>query len=249
MISKSLMDQWKKDEKAPFSGWDFSYLKGRWEEEQPGWNYEALARRLVKESKSVLDMATGGGEIFSSFAPFQGRAVGIEGYRPNVAVARKRLRPLGVSVIEASDSGVLPFKNGEFDLVLNRHGAFMPSEIARILKRRGLFLTQQVSGDSLTDLMSFFGVKPQWPDNVLKKVKRKVLEAGLKIKKADEWAGQTKFFDLGALVYFLKAVPWIVDGFSIRAYMHELMKLQKILEKEKVLRFKAKRFFILVEKP
>ena len=60
-----LIEQWKKSEKAPFEGWDFSYIKGRYREGKPDWNYRVIAKKLIKKSNSVLDMATGGGEIFS----------------------------------------------------------------------------------------------------------------------------------------------------------------------------------------
>src|ERR1035441_8736837 len=118
-MKSELITQWKRDEAAVFEGWDFSYIKDRVLEEEPGWDYRALARELVKKSAAVLDVATGGGEVFSSFAPFPGRAVAVEGYRPNVAVARKRLAPLGVQVLEGGE-GPLPFAGNTFDLVRNR---------------------------------------------------------------------------------------------------------------------------------
>jgi hypothetical protein len=38
MIAPELLDQWRKDEAAPFSGWDFSYLDGRYVQEEPPWD-------------------------------------------------------------------------------------------------------------------------------------------------------------------------------------------------------------------
>ncbi|GAI20778.1 unnamed protein product, partial [marine sediment metagenome] len=131
---KNLHSQWRKDYEAPFAGWDFSYLNDRWIEEQPPWDYEALARQLLKKSKAVLDMGTGGGEIFASFAPFPEHTVAIEGWRPNVAIAKRRLEPLGVRILEVDESDELSFADGEFDLVLNRHSAFRATEVFRILK-------------------------------------------------------------------------------------------------------------------
>ena len=43
-LMNDLYSQWKKDEKANFEGWDFSFLKDRWFEEQPPWNYEDEAK-------------------------------------------------------------------------------------------------------------------------------------------------------------------------------------------------------------
>ena len=31
-----------------FSGWDFSYLKGRWHEHPTSWNYQAIIERYLR---------------------------------------------------------------------------------------------------------------------------------------------------------------------------------------------------------
>lgn len=250
-LKSSLLKRWKRDENTPFHGWDFSYLKGRWTEAQPQWDYGTLAKKLVKSSTAVLDMATGGGERFSSFAPFPKHAVAIEGYKPNVAVAKQRLGPLGIKVIAADETKKLPFKDGEFDLVLNRHGGINKAstkEIFRILRPKGKFLTQQVEGSNLRDLLREFNTVPKWKSNTLANVKKYLVQAGFKIKDARAWAGKVTFKDIGALIYYLKAVPWSVKGFSIKTHLPILEKLQKKIEKSGKLMFTYRRFLILAEK-
>jgi 2-polyprenyl-3-methyl-5-hydroxy-6-metoxy-1,4-benzoquinol methylase len=83
---------------APFTGWDFSYLRGRMEEERPTWDYAERVRARFSSVTSLLDMGTGGGEVLASLAPLPARATATEGYPPNVEVARARLAPLGVTV-------------------------------------------------------------------------------------------------------------------------------------------------------
>ena len=34
---------WEREEREPFSGWDFSHLAGRWHEEHPPWLYDGCA--------------------------------------------------------------------------------------------------------------------------------------------------------------------------------------------------------------
>lgn len=36
---QALVRAWKAEKERPFGGWDFSYLDGKWEEEQPPWDY------------------------------------------------------------------------------------------------------------------------------------------------------------------------------------------------------------------
>lgn len=243
------IEQWKKDEAAVFEGWDFSYIKNRYEEEKPSWSYKELARTLVEESDSMLDVATGGGEVLASLAPLPSHAVALEGYKPNVAVAKKNLEYLGVEVLEVNETKNLPFKDGEFDLVLNRHGGLNISETYRVLESNGKFLTQQVGGNNLVDLMDFFDVKPKWPDNILSVVKKRMLDIGFKIKRAEEWKGKVRFFDVGALVYFLKAIPWTVDNFSVDSHLKYLEKLQENLKTKGTLEFTYTRFLIHAKKP
>ena len=243
-----LIREWKKEEKFPFSGWDFSHLKNRMVEEKPPWNYDSLAKKLVRKSKSVLDMGTGGGEIFSSFAPFR-NAVATEGYQPNYIVAKKRLEPLKVNVVKFSNSLTrrTPFKSKEFDLILNRHDAFNSNEIFRILKKDGTFMTQQVEGRNLADLMKVFHSKPKW-NNSFKTAEKNLTEAGLTIEVAKEWKGRVIFKDVGAVVYLLKSAPWIVEGFDVEKNLDHLNKLQRIIDSRKKLIFTQSKFLIKTSK-
>jgi len=246
---KDLYTIWKMEEKASFSGWDFSHLKNRMIEEKPPWNYNSMAKRLVRKSLSILDMGTGGGEIFSSFAPFPAHTVATEGYAPNYIVAKKRLSPLNVKVIKFSNSLTrkMPFKKEEFDLILNRHDAYNSSELFRILKNNGIFLTQQV-GENLRDLMKEFGVKPVWGRWNAELAKKLLRDAGFEIEKYRKWKGKAEFKDVGAVVYLLKAVPWIVRNFSVDKYLPVLEKMQNKIESGNKLIFTEGRFLIKARK-
>jgi SAM-dependent methyltransferase len=244
MVANALIEQWIRDEAAPFEGWDFSYLRGRVVEAEPGWDYLALARTAVGRSRDILDIATGGGEIFSSLAPFPGRARAVEGYVPNLAVARRRLEPLGVQVFQANTASGMPFGDGAFDLVLNRHGGFRPAEVRRVLQPGGVFLTQQVGGDNLADLIAQFGATPKWPNNTLEKVAAELSGLGCEIRRSEAWRGPISFSDVGAVAYFLKAVPWVVEGFAVQSHLETLMRLQAQLEAGRPLQFTYSRFLL-----
>lgn len=249
-MMKDFYNLWKKEEQESFSGWDFSHLKNRMIEENPPWNYNLLAKRLVKKSTAVLDMGTGGGEIFSSFAPFPARAVATEGYPPNYIIAKKRLKSLNVKVIKFSNSLTrkMPFKKEEFDLILNRHDAFNSNELFRILQNNGIFFTQQVSGNNLQDLIEEFNVKTQFKDWNSEIEKKQLEKVGFEIERYEEWKGKVEFKDVGAIVYFLKAVPWVVKNFSVDKYLTILEDFQRKLDVSKRLVFTETRFLIKARK-
>lgn len=244
-----LLEQWKEEETVSFSGWDFSHIKGRIIEEHPQWDYQSRAKKLIEKSTSVLDMGTGGGELFSTLSPFPNHTVAIEGYKPNVKVARKRLEPLGARVIEADPSAELPFNDMEFDLVLNRHSAFDARELFRILRKGGIFLTQQVGGKyDLADLVAEFESQREYTDWSCSKALEMLRSADFTIKEKREWKGRLQFKDVGALIYYLKAIPWIVENFSVDNHLRCLQKLQGRLENGQPLVFTKSRFLLMAVK-
>ncbi len=243
---------WQQEERVPFTGWDFSYLKGRMMEEQPPWSYSARAAEVLQGAASVLDMGTGGGERLLRLREYWPvKVVVTEDYPPNVRLARERLLPLGVrvEVVELTLDGVLPFNDAEFDVVLNRHSGFNPAEVARVLTPGGTFLMQQIDPWWAYDLMEVFHTSPQCPDETLANCVTWFKDAGLAIVTAEDWTGRFTFTDVGAIVYYLKAIPWIVPGFSLATHLDGLLTLQARLEKEGELRFAAKKFLIEARKP
>jgi SAM-dependent methyltransferase len=146
--------------------------------------------------------------------------------------------------VRLTDDGSMPFANDEFDLVLNRHSAFNPREVARILAPGGTFLTEQVHGSWGHDLSAAFDAKPQWPEATLEKYGPPLRAAGLTIVGTQEWSGHLSFTDVGAIVYLLRAVPWLVPGFSVETHLVHLLALQRRLEGGEGLAFVARLYLI-----
>lgn len=244
MLKRDLYKEWKTEESLPFQGWDFSHLEGRAEWEDPPWDYLAMARDLARNSKAVLDMGTGGGELLSALARFSGRAAATEIRPASVELARRRLAPLGAEVIRCDHDRGTPFDDGEFDLVLNRHSSLPLKEVSRVLCRDGTFLTQQVDSHDLWDLRKVFGVSCSG-FNTLASVRHRLVEHGFEIGKAQDWEGTASFKDVGAVVYFLRAVDCVVKGFSVDGYLACLEELQKRLDRGERLVYSQKRFVIM----
>jgi SAM-dependent methyltransferase len=170
--SSELIETWKREEQFPFTGWNFSHLDGRMLEEQAPWSYSTRAAELMRQSTAVIDLGTGGGErLLKLQASWPKKVVVTEDYPPNFKLATERLSPYGVRVVDVplTDTDPMPFADGEFDLVLNRHSGFNAREVARILAPDGAFLTQQIHGLWAYDLIAAFDTKPQWPESTLAK--------------------------------------------------------------------------------
>lgn len=263
MADRDLIASWRREEATPFSGWDFGHIDGRMVDEGSPWSYRALAREALRAVGSAVDLGTGGGERIGSLADaFPRLMVATEGYAPSVTIAAKRLIPLGADVVAygpdparprpsalQDDAPPLPFQDGSFDLILDRHEAYDANEVARVLAPGGIFLTQQVDGRSYADLVGRFGSSPQFPGITLANLVGELERAGLSIDDARSWWGSLEFRDVGALVYYLKAAPWMVPGFSVDRFEAVLLQLQRDLEIAGSLRFGAGRLLIKAHKP
>jgi SAM-dependent methyltransferase len=251
MNPNELIETWKHEERRPFFGWDFSHLDGRMIEGQAPWSYSSRAIELMRQSASVIDLGTGGGERFLRLQKYwPKKVVATEDYPPNLKLATERLSPFGAQVVDVrlADDGLMPFANGEFDLVLNRHSGFNAKEVARILAPGGTFLTQQIHGLWAYDLLAVFDAKSQWPEATLAKYVPQLKAAGLTIANTQEWSGQLSFTDVSAIVYYLKAVPWLVPGFSVETHSKHLLTLQRRLESGEGLAFVARKYLIEAHK-
>ena len=119
-----LRNAWKQEEEAAhIHGWDFSHIHDRYEEENDlPWDYEEIVRQYLHRDLDLLDYDTGGGEFLLSLDHPYSRTAATEGYPPNVKLCREKLLPLGIHFRECHDPSKVPFEDGSFDLVINRHG-------------------------------------------------------------------------------------------------------------------------------
>jgi len=235
---------------AAFAGWDFSWLADRMRQEAPPWNYPSLVRNHLATVHSLLDMGTGGGEFLASLGPLPPETHATEAYPPNQPIAMQRLSPLGVEVHFIEEDSPLPFDDGFFELVINRHESYDHHEVYRILKPGGMFITQQVGElDNLElNLLLEHEKAYQLTDWGLESEIMHLSEAGLSIKRAEKAALKTTFRDIGAVLYYLKAIPWQITGFSIETHFDKLVRLHNFMEWQGKFIATAHRFLIIAHK-
>lgn len=222
-------------ESVSVDGWDFSWLDGRATEERPSWGYQRLLRGRLATVTSALDIQTGGGEVLAGAGPFPPTMVATESWPPNLALATHRLHPLGVVVVATTDERPVPFGDGAFDLVTSRHPVHLWwEEIARVLKPKGTYFAQHIGPASLPELVEYLlGSPPEElahgqvnPDTV----SVQAAAAGLDLVDARQERLRVEFFDVGAVIYFLRKVVWAVPDFTVARYRARLIQMHRQIE-------------------
>ena len=73
-------------------------------------------------------------------------------------------------------------------------------------------------------------------------------EVGWHIVEQKEHFFITRFYDTGAIVYYLKAIPWEVPDFSIDKYFDKLVAIHHLIQREGYLDVPFHMFFIRAHK-
>jgi len=254
MKSNELFDFLVSEAEHPFSGWDFSYINSRFVDAPLTWSYSSKVLPIIRTSESLLDMGTGGGEMLATLAPLPKHTCVTEGYKPNVSVARNKLEPLGVKVVYITNKETLPFNEDEFELIIDRHEYYNPKEVYRVLKEGGTFITQQVGDKNNSKFNSMLNLKKtsanegEWN---LEYATNELEAAGFEILEGKEDFTRTRIFDVGAIAYYLKAIPFDFPDFTVKKYYNKLVEINDYINDNGYLDLDMNnhRFIIKAKKP
>jgi hypothetical protein len=219
--------------------WGAGFLDGRYRPGQVSWDWTAEARPWLDDARRALDMGTGEGGVLAGLVPLPPLTVAYEEWPPTIPAAKAVLRPIGVHLVQAlggadnvgspdrSDRPGLPFASGAFDLVLNRHEAFHPAEVRRVTGVGGTFLTQQVGSDEATSVRALFDLPtdgPVWDASV---AVAQLRAAGWRIDDVREERPLSEFTDIGALVAYVRSLPWAYPDLDLTAALPRLRQLHE----------------------
>lgn len=232
---------------ADVDGWDFSWLTGRASEERPSWGYAKMMAKRMAAAAAALDIQTGGGEVLAGVPRLPLLTVATESWPPNIVTATQRLHPRGVVVVAHEEGQPLPFAADAFDLVVSRHPVTVWWEdVARVLRPGGRYFSQQVGPHSVGELTEFLmGRQPAGPSEREPGLAKAAAEAaGLKVTDLRAESLRTEFRDIGAVIYFLRKVIWIVPGFTVDAYRARLKMLHDQIQRQGPFQATTRRFLI-----
>jgi SAM-dependent methyltransferase len=248
--SPSFEDLVVEAEPEPVEGWDFSWLDGRATEERPSWGYSRMLAERMALASAALDIQTGGAEVLAQIPAPPAVLFATESWPPHVEIARENLRQLGGRVVAVDDDADLPFDDHAFDLVVSRHPTFVIwNEIARVLRPRGTYLSQGVGAGSNRELTgAMMGPQPRY-DPTGRAAAAFAEQADLEVIDLRHETLRLVFYDIGAMVYFLRKVIWTVPDSTASEYRGQLAELHRDIQRDGSFVAHGQRYLIEAQKP
>jgi hypothetical protein len=135
--------------------------------------------------------------------------------------------------------------------VVSRHPTYpLWDEIARALQPGGTYFSQQVGAGSNRELTDFMmGPQPISPWREPQLAIEEAERVGLRVIDVRQQSLRTVFYDVGAVVYFLRKVFWTVPDFTVESYHQQLESLHERVAREGPFVAHAERFLIEATKP
>lgn len=202
-------------ENGKLEGWDFSRINTNYD--PIPWNYSNIVRAYLRPTDRVLDIGTGGGEIFLSLAPYLSEGIGIDDSPTMIGTAKRNQSKLAVRNIEfiEMDASSLQFEASEFDVVLLRHLRVYVNEIVQVLQPGGYFITQMVGKRTSKNFLEAFGwtsdsFGPDWWQ-LVGELAPQFQEKGCHIVAQGEYDVKYWFKDMSSFMFWIMSVPWPED--------------------------------------
>lgn len=172
--------------------------------------------------------------------------VATEEWARNAPIAFHRLGPLSVSVVRCR-SVVLPFADATFDVVFDRHEAFAPAEVARVLRPGGEFVTQQVGPQQMRELRSFLPRMTDFGD--LRSTYSRAFERlGFHVQ-SSEHDSRVVYPSLGEIVFLLGISPWTLADFDLPKDLDALIAFEARHSDRAGIVVTESRFLLVAKKP
>jgi SAM-dependent methyltransferase len=138
-----------------------------------------------------------------------------------------------------------------FDLVISRHPVVTPwAEIARVLRPGGTYFSQQIGAGTNRELTDFMmGPQPVGEARSVDRARADAVAAGLEVVRLEPVALRVEFFDVGAVVHFLRKVLWTVPGFSVEGHRDRLLAMHEHIQRHGEFECTSTRFLIEARLP
>ncbi|WP_273853103.1 class I SAM-dependent methyltransferase [Guptibacillus spartinae] len=239
------------DKVGKINGWDFSNLQLT--SEGAKWEFYEEVLKKVNDTDILLDIGTGGGENVLEIASSLLFLIGIDLSTSMAEAAQRNLlnsKASNVRFVQMSSENLL-FPDGFFNVISSCHAPFHSQEVARVLKKDGVFLTQQVSEADKWNIKKAFGRGQAYElsDGILKdQYTRELKDAGFSEVRSFDYDATDYYKRPEDLLFLLTHTP-IIPQFGEEERDYEILK--SFIDNNRTadgIRTNSKRFLIIAKK-
>lgn len=208
---------------APRRGWDFSRMRTK---RQPvPWSYPDVVRAYLQRSDRVLDIGTGGGERLIEISTHFGSGVGVDADPEMVKIATENAQDIP-NITFHQDDHRLNKTPEEFDVILCRHAPYEVDALHSHLPQGGLFITQQVGEENMSNVKRTIGQAAEAPVLSLDDFERK----GFQPLATMEYNVEYVVEDVESLVFWLQALDMFHADLHGRTLLTDLGTFNRMLD-------------------
>jgi SAM-dependent methyltransferase len=246
------------DAAGEIEGWDFRGAEPLPETEP--WDWDLQVRAVCAAASRVLDIGTGGGEVFREYAGAfgLGLGIGIDRVAERVAVAQRKSGEPNLR-FGVMDGTSLAVRDASLDVVLARCADYNPAEVHRVLRDGGHFVTLQMAERDMQNLFEAFRWRSYgsfWrslfesrdmPYRTSLDAAADFQDLGCAEIRYEEYDVPQYFRDVAALVLFLKASP-LPEPFDPELHYDALAGLVRNFGSDRGIETNAHRELLVVRK-
>jgi SAM-dependent methyltransferase len=237
-------------------GWDFRGAEPVPDTEP--WDWDLQVRAHTTPSSRVLDIGTGGGEVFREFTDAFELGLGIDRNNDRIAVAQRNARDPNLR-FAVMDGASLAVRDASLDVVLARCADYDPAEVHRVLRPGGYFLTLQMAEHDTQNLFDAFGwgsygafwrsmfESRDMPYRTSLDAASDFHDLGCAEIRYEDFDVTQHFRDAAALVLFLKASP-LPERFDPLLHYEPFVHLLRTCGSERGIETNAHRELLVVQK-
>jgi len=244
------------DAAGEIEGWDFRGAEPIPETEP--WAWDQQIRAALTASARVLDIGTGGGEVFGEYAGACELGLGVDRNEERIGVAQRDASKPNLR-FGVMDGTMLALRDASLDVVLARCADYDPAEVHRVLRPGGTFLTLQMADRDTQNVFDAFGwgsYGRYWRARFEAQAKpyRTSLDAAADYQdlgcteiRYEDYDVPQYFRNVEALVLFLKASP-LPERFDPEVHHEAVARLIRNYGSERGIETNAHRELLVVRK-
>lgn len=237
---------------AAKGGWMFEKSKNtpqecRWKD-----LYTYVIETFPLKGTVVLDIGTGEGRKFIELSSYILLGLGIDTEPKMISLAERYRESKNLHNLRflTMNSKKIQFPDEFFDIITCRHAPFSLKEVYRLLKPKGIFITQQIHEKDKKNLKDLFGRGQNFKQSPGKHLKQIILEAreiGLK-KITHKFSNLDYYFNSRQhLIDFLRISP-VIPNFDLRKEKSLIDKFVRKNQTKKGIKSNSARFLVIMKK-